>query len=236
MKKIIIISTLLCASCANNYYDYQLWSYLNTEDLKKKTIKYEGDDKIFAEYMIALLDEYGLKYIGNNTKKRADYIATTEYMADSTSGYRNIPIYGQTGINSINTNSYGTFTRGINYGSYDYNGWSTSTVNYDYGITGWQTLPYTTYATRATFIIKKYDPKEKIEDMKTEYKSTIFINSSVSRPTIMSYLAKATQTFGKPQEYRYLVVDCYYDEYRNITACEEPQGFFTNIINLITGK
>lgn len=232
MKKIILTTSILfIGACSNNYYSYQMWNGFYEEKPQKKTVKFIGDDESAAKYLLVFFEKYGLKFVGSNTNKKTDYLATIKYSLDAHHGYRNVPIYGRTGINSINTNTYGTYSPGLSYGSINYSGTSHSTVNYDYGITGWQTMPYTSYTTSMIFSIKKYSPKTQIENMPAKYQSSLYIQGPIHRFDMLNNLVTATKNFGLQKDREYKMLDCYYDEYNDQNICEEPQGFFSRIVN-----
>lgn len=107
-----------------------------------------------------LLTQNNLK-ITNNIKK-AKYVAVYGIGAKSWQTQRTVPVWGKTGINSINTttygnsntNLYGNFNSYTNYGYRNSNTYgnfsgnantssysnSHTTVNYDYGITGYHNV------------------------------------------------------------------------------------------------
>lgn len=228
-----------CSACTTKYYSYHMWNSFESSkerDLKNKTIKFVGNDVAIGNKFIESLSVYGLKKFDEKKKKNPDFIATTVYDVSSVQGYRNVPMYGPTGINSINTNSYGTFSRGINYGSYDYSGYSHSMVNYNYGITGYQVVPYVSYTTHIMFNVRKYEPKKNFEQMRSCYFSTLYVSDIVHKYDMLNYLLVSTENFGFMKEREYISLDCYYDEYRDKYICQEPRGIITNIIDMFKGE
>lgn len=234
-KTYVTILTLLCTACSTKYFDYVMYNQLSTSQLKNKTIKVIGSDEIEEEEITKYFTEYGLKLIKNKNKK-TDYVAIAQYNIIPHYGYRNIPMYGKTGISSINTNTYGTLSRGLNYGSYDYSGYSTSTVNYDYGITGWQTIPYVEYETIFTYSIKKYTTLKKMEKESPLYTASLSINDRIHKWDMYLYLSTAIRQYGIEKDRVLQTLDCYYSEYKDKITCEEPRGIISNIIDMFRFK
>lgn len=229
----IVFIVLLVCSCSTKYYTYSSNNFLISEApdrFKGKTIDFWGynkDEPAFNNALFASFSKFGFKKFIKKKGKKPDFLGVYQYKVNAYQGYRTVPVWGQTGINSIDTSTYGNISRGIGYGSYDYRGYSTSTVNYDYGITGYQTVPYVSYDTSLEFLIMEYKSKEVV------YQSDLFIDDAVGLWDMSLYLAKAIENYGLNRERVYISLDCYYDEYNDKIVCEEPVGILARIFSFL---
>lgn len=198
MKQYLVIITLFLTACATQY-DYTLRNNLdsNIEKGNRKTIKFVGGHALEGHKISQNFKDYGIDLVYDNDAD-TDYIATIEYDNESHSGYTVMPTYGKTGIKSIDTTTYGEISRG--YGNYSYSGRSQSTINYDYGITGYQSVPYIAYKTSMMYTIRMNLPKRRVEDMPILYVSELIANDDVHDNFALSCLIDATKKYGKNAE------------------------------------
>lgn len=235
MNKIIYIFFIMffVCSCSTKYYTYSANNFIINESqdkFKGKTIDFWGYNKnepSFNDSLFAIFSKFGFKRFVKKQGKWPDYLGAYRYKVNVYQGYKNVPVWGQTGINSINTDTYGSIYPGLNRGSYNYTGYSTSRVNYDYGITGYQTVPYTSYDTSLELFI--FEPKSK--DL--IYRADMYINDAVDLWDMSAYLSQAISKYGLDKERVLMNLDCYYDEYNDKIVCEEPVGFFARIFSFL---
>ena len=149
-------------------------------------------------------------------------------------------IYARTGINSITTN-YNSNTYGIlnsyNNASY-YNGTTygtaTSTVNYDYGVVGYNNVPYQIQDKNMTFMIVRMNKQTKKLSGDIVYRSSLDLkvrneygcdlendlkNLSVSDKKFSNKINKTS-------------VNCYKDS-NGKRICNPDNGIFSNLWNRI---
>ncbi|MDP3453590.1 MAG: hypothetical protein Q8R90_11625 [Bacteroidales bacterium] len=152
----------------NSYGNYNLQGktfYLESGD--NKVSSYDVEFKEYADYVVKALKLEGA--IETNNKENADMCILVTY-GISDESYREtvpIPIWGQTGISSINTttnttgSSQGTITRVGNtiYGAAQGNSTTntTTTVNPTYGITGYTSVDRKVTQFRRVLNIYAYD-------------------------------------------------------------------------------
>lgn len=148
----IIFCLILLSSCAiNNQYTFQQTSILQLPKKKPSIcIKFEGNT-IATTQTVSFLQKY-LDYNGFEVVDApiCEYTASFMYDTKVWQTQKTVPIFGQTGISSIQTNTFGNLNGFSNtsyygnnaytnlYGNYSQN--SYSTVNYNYGITGYQNV------------------------------------------------------------------------------------------------
>lgn len=155
MKKILILSLLMLQGCAPtaNFY---LNNSIAVEPKKEGFIVFSPDKSVattkLIEYFTDYLKNSGYKVV--DTPSKAKYGFVFSIKTDTWQSMRSVPVWGKTGISSINTHSFGTANTNLNghasqYGNTTYiNGNATSsysgntfsTVNYNYGITGYQNI------------------------------------------------------------------------------------------------
>jgi hypothetical protein len=156
MKKVIFLFCLL-GGCANiPVYDFKVDTAL--ESGKDKTISIGSPEKgieitKLKPFFEDILKENGFKIVSGKQKARYGFVYGIQ--SKSWQSMQTIPVYGKTGISSIDTTSYGHMS-GDSFGSYSgnyykggfdgiysggyngsYSGSSHTDINYDYGVTGY---------------------------------------------------------------------------------------------------
>lgn len=131
------------------------------------------------------------------SKKRPEYVASARMKKTSWQTLKSVPVWGKTGINSINTNSYGGFNgsstyRGGGYTTYDgsYTGTTNTTVNYDYGVTGYQNVVVNNYISCFFLDIRELDPSLKFEQLKVVHDSRICADNYVKDSELLDYVTE----------------------------------------------
>lgn len=231
----IVFIVLFVSSCTTKYYTYSSNNYTLSEvpnKFKGKTIDFWGYDKndpAVNRALSRMFSKFGFKEFVKKKGAKPDFLGVYRYRVNTYGGYNNVPVWGQTGIRSVNTNTYGNISRGINYGSYDYTGYSTSAVNYDYGITGYQTVPYISYNTSLELLVFEYRKNKE----SVIYQADMFIDDAVSLWKMASYLLIATEDYGFNKERVYMHLDCYKDEYKGQFVCEKPVGVLARMFSFL---
>lgn len=152
MKKFFLLFFLLSACSSLPEFYVRIQNNLNTVS-KDKTFYYIGkgnetiDDLRISDALKNAFIGNGYKITENILKANAFVSFYMEQDKKLMTGYS--PHYGRTGINSINTYTYGNY--------------STSNVNYNYGITGYTPYSYYVYTTCLNIDVRKLGKKiEKI--------------------------------------------------------------------------
>ena len=149
MKKYMFLLSLLLASCSSSP-QYIFKSQIAFTPQNKNLVYVNGVSRdVLTTKLKPVIEGYLQQnhlQITNNLKK-AKYVANYGVTSESYQTTTAVPIFGKTGINSINTssngyingNSFGTYGYGMYDGSYNANyfGNTQTTVNYDYGVTGY---------------------------------------------------------------------------------------------------
>lgn len=233
MKKIFVFCIMLLTGCSTVYFDYSRYNGLvekiketgNKNYFKNKTV-YVANDKDVPLYLQQAiyqgLSTYGMIPFNNRFAESPDYILTYSYIPNVYQGYRNVPIWGRSGINSIDTKINGYMAPGINYGSYNYAGYATSTVNYDYGIVGYQTIPTVTYDT--VLWIRLYSNSSK----EVYYAPVLEVNRNVGLYSMVQFLS-AANSLATQQVSVETDLDCYVDDVQKRYICQEPRGVLGNL-------
>lgn len=217
MKKILLLLLFFLAGCRSNPLYY--YSSRNAgEDLSgKKVVVLEPGGSITntkaANVLNDILKNNGMKSQlmteAMKKKKQPDYIATADIRKTSWQSFKTVPVWGKTGISSVNTttrgnlygNSYGTYDGITNYGyngashygtyngysNYNYNGTSNTTVNYDYGVTGYQNVVVNNYLSCFFISIRKYDNKAQYSNLKVVHESRICVDDYSNDDEFLAY-------------------------------------------------
>lgn len=124
------------------------------------------EDVRMAETVKSVLGANGWKVTDN--KSEAKIVA--DYKTEVTSTLRNesVPVYGRTGVNSINTANYGNSSH--------------STVNYDYGVTGYENYTVTVNETCFKLVLRKKVSGEPV------YNSDFCTSENVNPALLRSYV------------------------------------------------
>lgn len=229
----LFLSFMFLCSCTTTY-SYSSINKFGDFDSKKfqgKTICFQGvgvNDNGFNAALIDAFSQYGLKEYKKKGKNVPDFVGRYYYSLDSVQGYNVVPVYGRTGISSVNTNTYGTISPSINWGSYNYSAYSRSTVNYDYGVTGYKTVPYLEHSSNIVLSIK-----ENSESAPVYYQASLFVRDVVHSWDMMGYLLTAMKDFSFNQRQVDMQLDCYYSEYDDKVFCEESVGTLAKLFGFL---
>lgn len=180
MKKFLVALTLLVSACASPKYGFKINTAISEGN--NKTIKVVSPDKNVSSTKLKLffediLKSNGFKVVADN--KKSDYGFVYGINSKSWQSMETIPVYGKTGIRSINTNSYGhlsgnsssyhtgnLYSSGYYSGTTDtsfqgsYYGSSNTNFEYDYGITGYHNAVINHYNITFTALIMDYKTKD----------------------------------------------------------------------------
>lgn len=149
MKKCIIVFCLFIVSCTSTP-EYVFKTQIAFKPQNNTLVYINGASKdVLTTKLKPIVEEY---LVQNHLKvtdnlKKAKYVANYGVISEAYQTTTAVPVFGKTGINSINTysngflngNSFGTYGYGMYDGSYtaNYFGNTQTTVNYDYGVTGY---------------------------------------------------------------------------------------------------
>jgi len=214
--------TIILMSCATTHFVVEVDAYGSDNYLKKrKYIIVSGDSALnennlqyieFSDYIREILDDKG--YVEAENLDDANLMIFFRYGISDPKTFQqtySVPVWGQTGISSINTTGYsmgsaygsatgvGNTVYGSAYGSSYGN--STTKVNYNYGVTGYrqETATYTTYF--RYLILDVYDlnayRKQGKPKMVWNTKVTSSGSSGDLRLVIPYMLAASSSYFGK---------------------------------------
>lgn len=233
MKKIFVFFIMLITGCSTVYFDYSRYNGLVEKVKETKNKNYfknkmvyiadNGNTPLYLRQIIYRgLSAYGIIPFDNRIKEHPDYILTYFYTPNTYQEYRNVPVWGESGIRSIDTKFNGYMEPGINYGSYNYNGYATSAINYNYGIVGYQTVPYITYNT--TLYIQLYSNSTK----EIYYAAQLKVNRNVDLYNMAQFLS-AANSLGTQRISVKTDLDCYIDDIEKKYICQEPQGALGNL-------
>lgn len=220
IKKLSVpfMSVLLC-SCQNPTYSYTSQNLGDNLSGKKVYIIDAGTsiansklEKTLEQILLAANTKPQLMSSVLQQKRIAqpDYVAIGSIKRASFQQNRSVPVWGQTGINSIQTTSNTTSTGNL-YGNYDvltqygYNSSNTSgnlygnytsnaatttntNVNYNYGITGYRNVVETHYLTCAFIDIKKYSPSLTLSQMKPVHESQVCVDDYANDDEFLSHV------------------------------------------------
>lgn len=219
IKKYFFLMVLLLSACSTPIYYYSSSNTGENLSGKKVFILDVGDNVTNSkmENMLSeILSQNNIKaqmlsdVVNKKPKPKPDYVASAWIKKMSYQQARTVPVWGKTGISSINTTSYGN-TSGNLYGNYDYttkygynNAYTTgnlygnyntnsytntnTTVNYDYGITGYQNVIDTYYLTCSNVVIKKYAENRDYSIMKTVHESKICVDTYSNDDEFLAYV------------------------------------------------
>lgn len=146
----------------------------------------------------AVLFDEDLKNIKKNYKK-PDYVAMGYIGQTSWQSVETIPVWGRTGINSVNTVSsgslygnvdglyYGNGAYSANYGG-SYIGNSYTKVNYDYGVTGYQNVVVDNYLSCFFLTIRKFSPDTKFQNLKVVHESQVCVYALPNDDDFIAYV------------------------------------------------
>ena len=176
--------------------------------------------------MISYFKDYlknnGYKVVDN--RKNVRYGLALGVEAQSWQTQRTVPVFGKTGINSINTHSYGMANTNLygmanRYGNAtaynanaftNYSGNSYTTVNYDYGITGYQNVTDTHHKKWFQIVII---------DFKTE---NVIVESTITTPEYVddeAFVSYVQQIYNGASIFNPVEEDLYCDA----GVCEAPK-------------
>ncbi|MBR1604652.1 MAG: hypothetical protein IJ660_00920 [Alphaproteobacteria bacterium] len=224
MNKKLIITFLFFSLCACQIPTYRYTSRNTGATLKDKTVViFENGGSITNAKLVATLHnilinngmksipmEEALDKISKKKVKKYDYIATIDIVKNVYQTSQTIPIYGKTGINSINTTSNGqaytnisgdyNSNKNYNYGGYtktgsfngyantNYYGNSTTKINYDYGITGYQNRIVNNFLSCVYVSIRKFDYTTKFNNLPVVHESRICVDDYSNDDEFISYI------------------------------------------------
>lgn len=198
MRKSILWAYLFLCSCAPVPQYYVRNSVAETPESGKTFLVEAPNPTVYSTMMLSYMKDYlkdrGYKIVDN--KKNARYGLAFGVEAQDWQTQKTVPVWGRTGINSINTNSYGMAntnmygtasmygnTAVLNANSYtNYSGYSNTTVNYDYGVTGFQNVIVNNHIKRFQLIVFDFKKKNVI------VQSTITTTDYVDNDTFLSYV------------------------------------------------
>lgn len=252
IKFFIFICIFFLTSCASNLRYTNLNKLNEVEKGKTLQIAY-GNYDIYGktwssdispdvkEYYYNVFEKYGfIKFKEKNKNDLPDYVAIADGKCHMFNGVNVVPIIGRTGINSITTN-YNSNTYGIlnTYGNASYYngttyGTATSTVNYDYGVVGYNNVPYQIQDKNITFMIVRMNKQTKKLSGDIVYRSSLDLkvrneygcdlendlkNLSVSDKKFSNKINKTS-------------VNCYKNS-NGKRICNPDNGMFSNLWNRI---
>lgn len=186
MKKLVVCLFLILASCATPTHYLTIDSLLTNP--KGSTINIDSPYQTVAitqlkSFFENILRQNGFKVVKSASQAQYSFILGIE--KQSWQSARTVPVWGPTGISSINTNTTG-FLSGNSFGNYytgNYMGNSTSTVNYNYGITGYHNVIDNHFLISFLALIR--DNKSKNAVYETSFQSYIPVDDTVFAKFVM---------------------------------------------------
>ncbi len=222
-KKLNLFLVFMLCGCQTPYYHYISRNTGESITGKSVVVLEKGGsvtNSRLANLLKNTLSNYNAKTItmteatekiANNKLKKVDYVATIDIQKDHWQTQKTVPIWGKTGISSINTtttgnsrtnlygshnsttsynpygfNTYGTFDAYANTNSYSN---STTNINYDYGITGYQNVIVDNYMSCVNTSIRKLSLKNniKFENLPVIHESSLCIKDMASDDDLILY-------------------------------------------------
>ena len=182
-----------------------------------------------TSYIKDYLKNNGYKVVDN--RKNARYGLALGVESQSWQTQRTVPVWGKTGINSINTNSYGTANTNLygtanRYGNTtaynanaltNYSGNSYTTVDYDYGVTGYQN------------VIDNHH-KKWFQIVVMDYKTNnVIVESTITTPDYIdddSFILYVQQIYNNTSIFTPIDEELYCEA----GVCEEPKTLIQRVI------
>lgn len=263
-KFFIFICMFFLTSCASNLKYINVNKLNEVEKGKTLQIAYGNYDVYgktwsndispdIKEYYYNVFEKYGfVKFKEKNKNDLPDYVAIADGKCHMFNGVDVVPIIGRTGINSIttnyNSNTYGrlnthsnaSYYNGTIYGTSTstYNGTTygtaTSTVNYDYGVVGYNNIPYQIQDKNMTFMIVRMDKQTKKLSSDIVYRSSLDLKVrneyGCDLENDLKNLSVSDKKFS--DKINKTSVDCYKNS-NGKRICNPDNGMFSNLWNRI---
>lgn len=178
MTKLLMLFVVMGLSACNTNPKLFMNISNNIDQLPKKDRvvyleknKATVDDVRMGDVVKSVLKDNGWKIV--DTKSAAEVVATYKVEISHSQRNESRPVYGRSGINSINT---------YNYGAY-----SNSNVDYDYGVTGYQNYTYDVYRTCFKLSLSKLDKKTQQSD-EPIYNSELCTDGNIEGSLMRGYV------------------------------------------------
>lgn len=206
-----------------NYNAYgEKWNEFIPQDVKK--------------YYHNIFGKYGLiEFEKKDKNDLPDYVAVVDGWCNNYNGVDVVPIWGKTGINSIttsyNSNTYGNLYTLGNTGYYNRTtyGSANSMVNYDYGVVGYNNVPYKMYGKSISFMIVKMNKYTRKLSGDMVYKSSFDLKSrnasGCNLEDDLKFLSISDNKFNN--KLHKTSVNCYKNNGKYI--CNPDNGIFFNL-------
>ncbi len=232
MKKLVfLLCAFLCGCVSEPLYGFKSISVI--EGGNKEKIFVASPQKTAVATQIKYFFEKQLKNNGFQIVQpgqKARYGLTFGFDSKQWQSMRTVPIFGETSVRSVNTDSYGNLNGTYNYmgngfGMYhaNYLGGSNSTVDYNYGLKGYQNVIDNHFQIDFTVMMMDFETRQIV------YESHLIGLEPINNENFAEYVRDVYSKYPMFVNQQ-MELNCYKNGVTGV--CEVPKGLFTQISDI----